>query len=94
MQAALGADPSSADAHNALGSVYLRKGNLERARDEFTEAVRLAPESAWAHYNLGLVFRGQGRSDEAAHEFRLALASDPQLRAARKALESLKQNRQ
>jgi len=67
---------------------------LERARDEFTEAVRLAPESAWAHYNLGLVFRGQGRSDEAAHEFRLALASDPQLRAARKALESLKQNRQ
>ena len=94
LQAALGADPSSADAHNALGSVYLRKGNLERARDEFTEAVRLAPESAWAHYNLGLVFRGQGRSDEAAHEFRLALASDPQLRAAREALESLKQNRQ
>jgi tetratricopeptide (TPR) repeat protein len=94
LQAALGADASSADAHNALGSVYLRKGNLERAQGEFTEAVRLAPESAWAHYNLGLVFRGQGRSDEAAREFRLALASDPQLRAAREALESLKENRQ
>jgi choline-sulfatase len=94
LQAALKSDPSSAEAHNTLGSVYLRQGNLERARDEFTEAVRLAPEYAWAHYNLGLAFRGQGRSDDAAREFRLALASDPQLRAAREALESLRESRQ
>jgi tetratricopeptide (TPR) repeat protein len=87
--AALQADPKSAEAHNTLGSLFLRRGELEKARGELAEAVRLQPKFAWAHYNLGLVLLQQKKSEEAARAFRQALASDPGFRPAKDALARL-----
>ena len=89
LRAALESDPQSAEAHNTLGSLYLRRQDLLRARDEFTAAIRLDPKFAWGHYNLGLTFHQQKRDAEAAREFHAALEADPQFRAARIALDRL-----
>jgi len=72
-----------------LGSLYLRKDDLDKAVPEFREAVRLRPQFARAHYNLGLVFQKQNRKEDAAREFQRVLALDPQFRPAREALQKL-----
>ena len=72
MLAALHTDPGSAEAHNTLGGIYLQRGELEPARHQFEEAIRLQTNFAAAHYYLGLVFQKQGKSEEAEREFRAA----------------------
>ena len=91
LKAALQTEPNSPEALNALGSIYLQQGNLEQAEAEFAGATKLAPNFAWAHYNLGLIFEREKRVKEAAREFQQALADDPKLEPARKALEHLQQ---
>ncbi len=49
----------------ALGTMYLRGGELGRARAAYERLVRIAPEEPEVHYNLGLIARRQGRLDEA-----------------------------
>jgi len=82
-------DPLSPDAHNTLGSLYLRKGDLNQAVAEFREALRLRPNSASICYNLGLAFPKQNKDDEAANEFHRALAIDSRFRPEREALRRL-----
>jgi len=82
-------DPGSAEAHNTLGSVYIRRGQLEQASSELEEAIRLQPEFAGAHYNLALVLKKQEKRDEAAQELRAALKADPQFQAARAELDRM-----
>jgi Flp pilus assembly protein TadD len=84
-------DPNSAEAHNALGSLYLRRGALAQAKAAFADAIRLQPGFAWAHYNLGLALGREDKKEDAAREFRAALDADPKFSAARKALEKLAQ---
>jgi len=92
LQLALNVNPQSPDAHNALGSLYLQQGDLNHAREEFEEAARLRPEFASPHYNLGLIFSREKKTTDAMREFRLALAADPTLRRAEKALEELRRD--
>jgi tetratricopeptide (TPR) repeat protein len=76
-RSALRDDPSSAEAHYGLGSVYLKQEKLNDARDRFTRAVKLNgsyPETlpnAWN--NLGLIATREGRIDEAIGYFQEAL---------------------
>jgi choline-sulfatase len=93
LRAALKADPQSAEAHNTLGSFYYLRGDMEGARHEFAEAISQVPNFAQAHYNLGLVFQKQKENDKAAEQFRLALQADPELQAAREALNTLENHR-
>ena len=79
-------DPADPEPHDALGDLYLKKGDLDKAYTEFLESVRLSPKSASAHYDLGLVLQKQKKPNDAANEFRRALAIDPQFSAARDAL--------
>jgi tetratricopeptide (TPR) repeat protein len=86
LQAAVKSNPASSLAHNALGSIYLQRKELEHAGEEFGEAVRLDPRFVFARYNLGLVLQLQGAKDAAAEQFREALKVDPQFQPARAAL--------
>jgi tetratricopeptide (TPR) repeat protein len=79
-------DPANPEPHDALGDLYLKKGDLDKAYTEFRESIRLRPKSASAHYDLGLVLQKQNKPNDAANEFRQALAIDPQFSAARDAL--------
>ena len=52
LQAAVKSNPASATAHNALGSIYLQRKDLEPAGKEFAEAARLDPKFAFARITI------------------------------------------
>jgi len=78
---ALRDDPSGAEAHYGLGSVYLKQEKTSAARDSFERAVKLTASypdtlpNAWN--NLGLLDTREGRSDAAVSSFQEALRLSP-----------------
>jgi tetratricopeptide (TPR) repeat protein len=52
LQAASRADPSAAQAHAALGSLYQSRGDPARARDEFERAIALNPDDQASRRSL------------------------------------------
>ena len=89
LRRALAVDVASPEAHNTLGSIFLRKQDFIGARAELQEAIRLKPDFAFAHYNLGLAHRALGDGGSARQEFETVLAIDPQFAAARSAIDRL-----
>ena len=78
---ALRDDPSSAEAHYGLGSVYLKQEKNAQARASFEQALKLTasyPDTAPnAWNNLGLLATREGRTDEAIGYFQEALRLSP-----------------
>jgi len=65
-----------ASAHNVLGSVFQRRGDLEVAERHFRAALAAVPRFSSARTNLGLVLYLQGRRDEAEKEWRHVIETD------------------
>jgi len=74
---AVAAAPSSALAHNKLGTVYVDLERWDDAFAEFSKAAQLDPRHAPAHSNLGNVYRERGRLDEAVTCYQRSIAVDP-----------------
>jgi TolB-like protein/Tfp pilus assembly protein PilF len=76
---ALELDDNLAEAHVALGLVYIAfaPSNFSVGDRELRHAIELSPNLAVARYNLGLSFIRQGRLDEASAELMKARALDP-----------------
>jgi tetratricopeptide (TPR) repeat protein/peroxiredoxin len=78
---ALRDDPSSAEGHYGLGSVYLKQDKSQEARDSFERAVKLNasyPDTlANAWNNLGLLATRDGHAAEAIGYFQEALQRNP-----------------
>jgi Flp pilus assembly protein TadD len=78
---ALRDDPSSAEAHYGLGSVYLKQEKLVDARASFEQVLKLTASypdtgpNAWN--NLGLLATREGRINEAIDYFQGALRLNP-----------------
>ncbi len=78
---ALRDDPSSAEAHYGMGSVYLKQEKTSAARDSFERAVKLTASypdtlpNAWN--NLGLLDTREGLTDQAIGCFQEALRLSP-----------------
>jgi tetratricopeptide (TPR) repeat protein len=81
-EAALQADPSLAQAHANLISVYGRLGRWDKAEEHYRAAVALSPGLTEAHYDYGVVLVEQRRTREAAEAFERALAINPNYAAA------------
>ena len=81
-EAALEADPSLAQAHANLISIYGRLGRPDKAEEHYQAAVALSPGLAEAHYDYGVLLVGQRRTREAAQAFERALAINPNYAAA------------
>ncbi len=62
---------------NVLGIALERRGDLARAADCYTAALRLKPNFADAHSNLGGVLARQGNLDQAIVQFQQALLYRP-----------------
>jgi tetratricopeptide (TPR) repeat protein len=54
---ALQADPNLSVAHDAMGSIYLQKGDYDRARQAYEQATRINPLAFKPAYNLGVTYQ-------------------------------------
>lgn len=79
---ALAKEPQNADAHNLLGSVYLRLNDNANAEEEFKKALQIAPQNADALNNMGLVLCKTNRVDASLEFFGKALSTPRYPRAA------------
>lgn len=77
LRRALEIDPDSSEAHNQLGTAYLRINLVDRALAEYREATRLDPENAEAVFNTGLLLDRTGRRQEALTHYRRFLEIAP-----------------
>jgi Flp pilus assembly protein TadD len=76
-QAALRLAPDFYQAHNNLGGLYIKKGELKSAEKELRRALELDSKSAEAEFNLGNVLYLTGRSAEAKNVLQDGLSHSP-----------------
>jgi tetratricopeptide (TPR) repeat protein len=76
-------------AHQILGMVHLREGDLEQASRQFEAALAIFPGTAIAHNNLGTLKSQAGAKAEALAHFREALRIDPSFAEAHNNIASL-----
>jgi len=74
---AIDADPTAAQAHVNLISLYGRLGRFDKAEEHYREAVRLESSLADGHYNYGVLLASILRVTDAANAFRHALEVNP-----------------
>jgi len=74
---AIEADPSFADAHCNLGTIFYNQNRRALARECFESALAMEPDHVEAHLNLATVFEEDGRNESALSHFKQALAADP-----------------
>ena len=60
---------NSADVHNEVGDLYLRKGMYDEAMEEYKKAIEADPYCAIAHFNLSIVYDKMGMKEEADEEY-------------------------
>jgi Tfp pilus assembly protein PilF len=82
-EAALALNPSFAQAHANLISLYGRTRNWTKAEEHYRAVVALAVNVADAHYDYGVLLGMQERWDTAAESYRKALELNPQHAQAR-----------
>jgi tetratricopeptide (TPR) repeat protein len=76
-QATLSDNPDCGMAHNNLGNVLLRKGEVNEATAHYRKVLQMLPDDADAHNNLGNALVQQGALAEAITHYRKALELRP-----------------
>ena len=76
-QQALRLDPTTADAHFALGSVYYATGDADHAVAELQRGLQLASNSDEGYRRLGSAYLAQGRKNEALQAYEKAIQWSP-----------------
>ncbi len=69
--AALLIDPRDAQAHAAIGQLYIDTGRDEEAVTAFTRALELAPDRYETRYALATAFTRLGNTADAARQFEI-----------------------
>ncbi|CAM2068811.1 Tetratricopeptide repeat protein [Sulfidibacter corallicola] len=67
-----------AEVYNALGYLWIKKGDPDRARQNLTQAIELEPELAVAYFNMGLLAQKEHNFPLAERHFKNAIAIDSQ----------------
>ena len=78
-------NPNTADAANALGSLYTEKGDYQKAVTYYHQAL-INDNKADIHYNLGLAYTALGLTDSALASHQRVIALDPKNSEAHNAL--------
>jgi tetratricopeptide (TPR) repeat protein len=77
-QKLIAADPTSADFHNNLGSVYADMRKIPEAQAEFQKAAELNPSGAARYYyNLGVIMVNSNNMDAAGEALKKCIDLDP-----------------
>ncbi len=86
-------NPLSARADLTAGTIALRQGRLDRAREAFESAVERDPGNAYATLELGLLAAGVGQRREAEQLLERAVAASPRDALSREALRDVRRGR-
>ena len=86
LRQAIAIKPTLARAHNNLGLLLARNGQVDEALAEFHAAGCRPAES---HQNVAFVMSTEGRLDEARRQYELAVAANPSATTARDRLAEL-----
>jgi len=68
----------------------VKRGELQKAEEEFKTALKMNPEDPKAHNNLGVVYLKRGELQKAEEKFKMALEISPDMASARRALEKIR----
>lgn len=66
--------PSSPQNHNNLGDLYARRGDLEKAAEEFQIAINLKSNYGDAYHNLANIYQQMGKEELAIENYQKALS--------------------
>jgi len=70
-------NPRAWMAHNNLGMVYISKGKISKAFDQFQETLKIKPKDCTALNNLGNIYKAQGLWEKARTAYETCLVADP-----------------
>jgi protein O-mannosyl-transferase len=76
-QTTISKNPTAWMAHNNLGAVLLKKGELDDAIDHFSKAIAIKPDEASAFANLGNALLRKGELGEAIFQYQKAVELKP-----------------
>ena len=76
-QRAITIDPEHHSTHIALGDIYIKQKDYERALQAYQNAVTLAPGDALSQYQLAKTLHSMGKIEQAALTFRRVLLLAP-----------------
>jgi tetratricopeptide (TPR) repeat protein len=68
---------SSAYLFNNRGLIHWKRGNSDKAKDDFRESIRLDPGNSDAHFNLGLIYSDEADFAGALRHLEQAVALEP-----------------
>lgn len=71
--------PTSPQNHNNLGDLYARRGEYDKAIEEFKKAIELKPNYADAYHNLANIYKIVRKIDLAEENYLKALSFNPNL---------------
>jgi Tfp pilus assembly protein PilF len=66
-------------AENLIGNEFFKAGDIRRAMEHYSEAIRINPKFADAHNGRGSVFESQNSLDSAYAEYMQAIAINPRM---------------
>ena len=89
LKQALDYSPDNLEAHFDLGRIYARKGERDKAVQEFRFLFNQEAEFFIYHFELGRILEAWGNKDAAIREFRRALVLNPKFEAADQAIKRL-----
>ena len=75
-------NPGAWMAHNNLGMVYISKGEVSRAVDQFQQTLKIRPKDCTALNNLGNIYKARGSWEKARTAYETCLAADPEYATA------------
>jgi Tfp pilus assembly protein PilF len=64
---------SRVNALTLLGTVYFRKGDVDRAKSYYDQALQINPAFVYTHNELGKLYMATGKEEEAIKEFKIAV---------------------
>ena len=70
-------DPNYAYAHNNLGNIFQKLGDLQNAKDSFEKAIEIDPNYAAANNNLGNTYKELGEYPKALSCYEKAIEVNP-----------------
>jgi tetratricopeptide (TPR) repeat protein len=81
--------PGYTSARVALGRIYMEKGMIEEARDEFEKVVSAIPDNLFSHKKLAEIYRERGETLKATGEYRKVMQLNPLDEDAKMSLEEI-----